>query len=142
MAEIRELASEDDFRAAWGVMKELRGHLDEGTFMARIGEMRPSGYRLLAVEEDGQMVALAGIGAERNLYHGRYMWVYDLITTEAGRSKGHGLALMRRVEELARDEGCDVVALSSALHRIDAHRFYIDKVNMDKVSYTFVKQLG
>ena len=140
--EIRELTTEDEFRRAWAVMQELRGHLDEETFMQRVADMRPSGYRLIAAEEDGAIVALAGIGKEKNLYYGKYMWVYDLITAETGRSKGHGLALMRRVEELAREEGCDVVALSSALHRKDAHRFYLDKVGMDKVSYTFTKQLG
>ena len=140
--EIRELTTEAEFRSAWAVMQELRGHLDEETFMQRVADMRPSGYRLIAAEEDGTIVALAGIGKEKNLYYGRYMWVYDLITAETGRSRGHGLALMRRVEELAREEGCDVVALSSALHRKDAHRFYLDKVGMDKVSYTFKKQLG
>ena len=140
--EIRELTTEDEFRSAWAVMQELRGHLDEETFMQRVADMRPSGYRLIAAREGGTIVALAGIGKEKNLYYGKYMWVYDLITSEAGRSRGHGLALMRRVEELAREEGCDVVALSSALHRKDAHRFYLDKVGMDKVSYTFTKQLG
>jgi GNAT superfamily N-acetyltransferase len=140
--EIRELTTDDEFRAAWAVMRELRSHLDEETFMQRVGEMRPSGYRLIAGEEDGTIVALAGIGTEKNLYYGRYMWVYDLITTEKGRSKGHGLALMERVEELAREEGCDVVGLSSALHRTDAHRFYLEKVGMDKRSYTFTKDLG
>lgn len=139
--EIRELTTEDEFRAAWVVMQELRGHLDEDTFMSRLEDIRPSGYRLLAVFEDEGIVALAGLGMERNLYYGKYLWVYDLITAETGRSKGYGLALMKRVEEVAREEDCDVVALSSALHRTDAHRFYLDKVGMDKVSYTFVKKL-
>lgn len=138
---IRELTTDQEFRAAWEVMRELRGHLDEETYMDRVAEMKPSGYRLVAAEEDGRVVALAGIGREKNLYYGRYMWVYDLITTEAARSKGHGLALLRHVEDLAREEGCDVLALSSALHRTDAHRFYLDKVGMEKRSYTFVKEL-
>lgn len=138
---IRELTTDREFRAAWEVMRELRGHLDEETYMDRVAEMKPSGYRLVAVEEDGRVVALAGIGREKNLYYGRYMWVYDLITTEAARSKGHGLALLRHVEDLAREEGCDVLALSSALHRTDAHRFYLDKAGMEKRSYTFVKEL-
>lgn len=138
---IRELTTDREFRAAWEVMRELRGHLDEETYMDRVAEMKPSGYRLVAAEEDGRVVALAGIGREKNLYYGRYMWVYDLITTEAARSRGHGLALLRHVEDLAREEGCDVLALSSALHRTDAHRFYLDKVGMEKRSYTFVKEL-
>lgn len=138
---IRELTTDQEFRAAWEVMRELRGHLDEETYMDRVAEMKPSGYRLVAAEEDGRVVALAGIGREKNLYYGRYMWVYDLITTEAARSRGHGLALLRHVEDLAREEGCDVLALSSALHRTDAHRFYLDKAGMEKRSYTFVKEL-
>lgn len=139
---IRELSTDEEFRAAWSVMRELRGHLDEETFLARVAEMRSSGYRLLAVEEEGAIVALAGIGKETNLYYGRYMWVYDLITTETARSKGHGLALLQRVEEIAKEEGCDVLALSSALHRVDAHRFYLEKAGMEKRSYTFIKELG
>ena len=138
---IRELTTDEELRAAWSVMRELRDHLDEVTFMERVADMRPSGYRLIAVEEDGAIVALAGIGREKNLYYGRYMWVYDLITTGGARSKGHGLALLQRVEEIAREEGCDVLALSSGLHRTDAHRFYLDKAGMDKRSYTFVKEL-
>ena len=138
---IRELTTEEEFRAAWPVMRELRGHLDEDTFMQRVADMRASGYRLIALEEEGAIAALAGIGKEKNLYYGRYMWVYDLITTEAARSRGHGLALLQRVEEIAREEGCDVVALSSALHRVDAHRFYLEKAGMEKRSYTFIKEL-
>ena len=138
---VRELTTDDEFRAAWEVMRELRDHLDEQTYMDRVAEMRPSGYRLIAVEEDGRSVALAGIGREKNLYYGHYMWVYDLITTEAARSKGHGLALLRHVEGLAREEGCQALALSSALHRKDAHRFYLDKAGLEKRSYTFVKEL-
>ena len=139
---IRELTTEEEFRAAWPVMRELRDHLDEETFMQRVAQMRPSGYRLLAAEDEDAIVALAGIGREKNLYYGHYMWVYDLITTESGRSKGYGLALLQRVEEIAREEGCDVVALSSALHRLDAHRFYLDKAGMEKRSFTFIKELG
>ena len=138
---IRELTTEEEFRTAWPVMRELRDHLDEETYLKRVADMRPSGYRLIAVEEDGAIVALAGIGREKNLYYGSYMWVYDLITTERARSKGHGLALLRRVEEIAREEGCEVLALSSALHRLDAHRFYLEKAGMEKRSFTFIKDL-
>ena len=138
---IRELTTEEEFRAAWPVMRELRDHLDEETYLKRVADMRSSGYRLIAVEEDGAIVALAGIGREKNLYYGSYMWVYDLITTETARSKGHGLALLRRVEEIAREEGCEVLALSSALHRLDAHRFYLEKAGMEKRSFTFIKDL-
>ena len=50
---------------------------------------------LLAVRDDGAIKALAGIAHLTNLYYGRHIWVYDLITTAAERSKGYGAALLR-----------------------------------------------
>ncbi|HET7482051.1 MAG TPA: GNAT family N-acetyltransferase, partial [Actinomycetota bacterium] len=62
-------------------------------------------------------------------------------TTAQGRSRGYGLELLRHIEDLARREGCETVALSSGLQRADAHRFYLDKAGFEKVSYTFKKTL-
>jgi GNAT superfamily N-acetyltransferase len=142
VTEFRELVTDDDFRAAFPVMHELRDQLDEADYLDLVAEMRPRGYRLIAAEVDGRIVALAGIGVGVNFYYRRYLWVYDLITSEAERSKGYGLALMEHLEALARSEGCDTLALASALHRTDAHRFYMDKIGMEKPSYTFSKTLG
>ena len=75
----------------------------------------------------GVIRALAGIGELTNLYDGRHIGVYELITSASERSRGYGKALMDRVETLARDLGCDTVALASGLQRADAHRFYEDK---------------
>jgi len=138
---IRELTTEDEFRSAYPVMHELRTHLDEDEYMSLAAEMRPRGYRLVAVEDDGLIVALAGIRSGVNFYYRHYLFVYDLITTEEGRSKGYGLALMRYLEELARIEGCDTIALSSGFHRPDAHRFYEGRVGMERRGFDFVKEL-
>ncbi len=138
---IRELLTDEEFDAAYPVMHELRDHLDESKYLELLTEMRQNGYRMVAVEDDGAIVALAGIATGVNFYYGHYMWVYDLITTEQGRSKGYGLALLFHVEQMARDEGCETLALSSGLQRVGAHRFYEDKAAMEKTGYTFVKQL-
>ncbi len=103
--------------------------------------MRPLGYRLFAGRVEGVIAVLAGVGFGVNFYYGRYLWVYDLVTGEANRSRGHGKAMLDHLEALAREHGCHTVALSSALHRTDAHRFYEDKAGYDRVSYTFVKQV-
>lgn len=141
MVAIRELVTDEDFRAAFPVIHELRDQLDETAYLDLLAEMRPRGYRLIAAEDDGRIVALAGIGFGVNFYYRRYLWVYDLITSATERSKGHGLALMEYLEEFARQEGCDTLALASALHRTEAHRFYEDKIGMEKPSYTFSKPL-
>ncbi len=109
--------------------------------MKLLAEMIPRGYRLFALEDNGRIVALAGVGRGVNLYYGRYLWVYDLITDETARSHGYGARLLDHVEEVARDEGCETIALSSAFHRTDAHRFYTDRAGYEKVSYVFKKDL-
>ena len=139
---IRELLTDEEFDAAYDVMNELRTHLDRSKYLELLAEMRPNGYRMVAVEDGGAIVALAGITTSVNFYYGHYMWVYDLITTETGRSKGYGLALLQHLEQMAYDEGCETIALSSAHRRKDAHRFYEDKGGYTNSGFTFQKALG
>lgn len=137
--DIVELASDEEFASAFGVMHELRTNVDEERYLDLLAEMRASGYRLFAAREDDGIVALAGVGRGTNLYYGRYLWVYDLVTTTSERSKGHGERLLTYLESLARSLGCETIALSSALHRVDAHRFYEDRAGFERASYTFTK---
>ncbi len=136
-----ELTSDADFRRAWPVMVQLRTDLDETAYMDLLTSMRPDGYRLFALEDGDDIKALAGVSIGTNFYYRRYLWVYDLITTEADRSSGHGAALMGELERFAREEGCDTIALGSGLQRKDAHRFYEDRLGYQRASYTFHKTL-
>lgn len=138
-----ELRGRDALRKAWPVMSDLRGHLSEERWLELTEEMAPDGYRLLALEDDdGAIQAVAGIRVSTNLYYGRHVWVDELVTASEARSKGHGSALLAHVEELARSEGCEVVGLSSGLRRVDAHRFYEDRMDYDRAGYVFTKQVA
>ncbi len=137
-----ELREPAELKSAWPVMSELRGHLTEGRWLELMDVMMPEGYRLLSLQDDdGTIQALAGIKVTTNLYYGHHVWVYELVTTGGSRSKGHGRALLAYVEDLAAAEGCAMVALSSALHRTDAHRFYEEHMGYDKVGYSFTKRI-
>lgn len=140
--EIKELTTEDELKAAQPVMNELRTHLmDVAEYEAHLQAMLADGYRMFAALEDDRYVALAGIAIRTNFYYGKYLYVYDLITSENERSKGHGKLLMDHLEDLARAEGCVTLALSSGVQRADAHRFYEDKMGYNRVSYVFTKEL-
>ena len=142
MTDVRELTTATEFRAAYPVMNELRTHLmDIDEYESTLAEMRAGGYRMFAAEEDGQIVALAGIAIRTNFYYGRFLYVYDLITSESKRSKGHGKLLLDHLEALARADGCQTIALSSGVQRADAHRFYEEKMGYDRVSFVFKKTL-
>lgn len=137
-----ELKGEAELRRAWPVMRELRGHLSEKRWLELTAEMERDGYRLLALEDEaGTIQALAGIRVSTNLYYGKHMWVDELVTASETRSRGHGRTLLSHVEELAVSEGCEMVGLSSGARRVDAHRFYEDRMGYDRASYVFTKQV-
>ena len=140
--EIVELETEEEYREAFPVMKELRTHLEEEQFLSITADMVWEGYRLFAArDEDGTIVGLCGVSVCLNLYDGRHLWVYDLVTTRNRRSQGVGAALLRRMEDLAREEGCGRIALSSGVKRTDAHRFYEQRAGYERKSYVYVKDL-
>ena len=140
--EVRELTTTEEFRRAHPVMNELRTHLmDVDEYGSILEEMRAGGYRMFAAVDGDRYVALAGIAIRTNFYYGRFLYVYDLITSDAERSKGHGKLLLDHLEELARADGCQTIALSSGVQRADAHRFYEDKMGYERVSYVFKKTL-
>lgn len=140
-AEIKELREPGELAAAYPVMRQLRPDVTPDGFIDSFRRMQAEGYRLFALVMGDRPLALAGVAVMTNLYHGRHVWVYDLVTDETRRSEGLGARLLSFVEEFARREGCEHVALSSALWRTDAHRFYQNRMGYGCTSYVFVKRL-
>jgi GNAT superfamily N-acetyltransferase len=139
--DIVELQTADELRESFPVMRQLRTHLDADGYLELLRIMMARGYRLLAVRDDGRIVALAGIEIRTSLHIGRHVWVYDLVSDGNARSRGYGRTLLSYVEDLARRDGCGVIALNSGLQRVDAHRFYEQHMGFDRVSYSFSKRL-
>lgn len=139
--EIRELKTVDEWKMAFPVMKQLRTHLNLEEFVAVVTDMQPQGYRLFALIDEGKVAAVTGVAQQLNLYYGNHMYVFELVTDAASRSKGYGETLLSYVHNLARELGCGKVALTSGLQRADAHRFYEDKMDYERKSFAFVKEL-
>lgn len=136
---IQELTTETEWRQVFPVMKELRTHLDPETFLELVKEMRKEGYHLFALEEDGEILAVAGVTIRTTLYYGKHLFIHDLVTQKDHRSQGCGKRLLSHVEEWGRRRGCGSVALTSNWTRQDAHRFYEEKMEYDRVSFVFRK---
>ncbi|WP_340372133.1 GNAT family N-acetyltransferase [Peribacillus sp. FSL E2-0218] len=135
---IKELKLRNEIIEAFPIMKQLRTHLDEGTYLELVMEAQEvDRYKMLALFDDEKIVAVTGFKAMTTLYYGRFVWVCDLVTDINIRSKGYGEKLLTYVHEWAKENKYESVALSSGLQRTDAHRFYEDKMNYDKVSYVF-----
>lgn len=141
VSEIVQLRGDDEWLNGFHVMRQLRTHLNEHTYLSYLKEMDKQGYRLFALFEGNTVVALAGAIVLTNLYYGKHVFLYDLVTDAAYRSKGYGEKLLNFVHEWGREQGCLCVALSSGLQREAAHKFYEQKMGYSKPSYIFKKEL-
>ncbi len=138
---IKELTTEKEWLEAFPVMRELRTHLNEASYLDLLDKMREDGYRLFGLYDHGEMAAVAGIALRTNFYYGNHVFVYDLVTQSTERSKGYGKELLSYIHRFAEVNGCAIVALESGLFRVDAHRFYEVKMGYERFCYSFKKVL-
>jgi GNAT superfamily N-acetyltransferase len=117
--------SERDYRACFGVMRELRPHLtDAAAFAAQARRQAEQGYRLLAAWQDEQVKGLAGYRIQENLLYGRFLYVDDLVAASDARRHGLGGKLIDALREEARRQGCAHFVLDTGLGNALGQRFY------------------
>ncbi len=116
--------TDTEIARCFAVMRQLRLHLREEEFVPRVRLQQRDGYRLVFLEDEGEVVATAGFRVIENLSAGRVLYVDDLVTDAARRSKGYGAELLRWLTDQARLAGCAKLDLDSGVQRHDAHRFY------------------
>jgi GNAT superfamily N-acetyltransferase len=105
-------------------MQQLRPHLVAHEFVARVREQQTGGFHLAFLEDDG-VKAVAGYRFIHNLVMGRTLYVDDLVTDSACRSRGYGKGLLDWLIAEAKQHLYRAVTLDSGVQRFDAHRFYL-----------------
>ena len=133
--------TDTDIAACYPVMRELRPHIVESEFLSRVRIQKKGGYLLAFVQETVGPVAVAGFRIGENLAWGRFLYVDDLVTHPAYRSKGYGAALLTWLCEYAEREGCLQLHLDSGMQRKEAHRFY-EREGMKRTSYHFCQEIA
>jgi GNAT superfamily N-acetyltransferase len=132
--------TDEELTRCYPVMAQLRPQLDEAAFIAAVHRQQQEGYQLLYLEDDSQMRALARFRLQEMLAHGRFLYVDDLVTDGAQRSRGYGEALLDWLKEYARAQQCVSLQLDSGVQRFGAHRFYF-RQRMWIASYHFAVKL-
>lgn len=123
---IVEPTGDNEISRCFGVMAQLRPHLDEPAFLERVRRQMTQGYRLAARLDGDRVVAVAGYRFGENLVSGRHLYVDDLVTDAAARSMGYGGELLAWLVQRAREHGCATLELDSGVQRAAAHRFYFE----------------
>ncbi len=137
---IKLAETDEELTRCFPVMHQLREPLIAENFVAQIRRMQTEGYHLAYLEDAGEVKALGGFRIFEMLARGRFMYVDDLVTDAADRSKGYGDALLDWLAEYAKTHECEYLNLDSGVHRFGAHRFYLRK-RMDIVCHHFSLKL-
>ncbi len=94
----KKLVTESEILAGFVVMRHLRTNLDKASYLHLVTEARnKEGYQLVALYHHNKMVAITGFIPMITLYNGHFIWVCDLVTLPAERSKGYGVKLLEYV---------------------------------------------
>jgi GNAT superfamily N-acetyltransferase len=74
--------------------------------------------------EDGKVIAVMGYRILFDFVHGKHLYIDDLVTTEACRSKGYGAQLLSFAERKAQRQGCQGLRLCTGVENENGKRFY------------------
>ncbi|KRA17260.1 MULTISPECIES: GNAT family N-acetyltransferase [unclassified Lysobacter] len=124
--DIRILSGEDELRAIWPLVSQLRPEFDEARFLAQIQRQIAQGCRVTVLFDDGGAPrAFACWRVMEMLAVGLHVYVDDLVTDQTVRSRGYGKAMLDWLKAEALRLGCARLQLDSGTQRRDAHAFYL-----------------
>lgn len=124
MDNIRIARTDSEIEACYPVMQALRPHIAADEFIGRVRRQEEAGYRLAFLDPGQGPAAVAGFRFGENLAWGPFMYVDDLVTLPALRSRGYGAQLLSWLKGHAAENGCRQLHLDSGAQREAAHRFY------------------
>jgi hypothetical protein len=81
------------FDDVYPVLHELRTDLTRDEFDRRYAEGYPDGYRMVALFDENSCRAVGGYRIMTNVVRGRVLYIDDLVTSAAYRSRGYGKAI-------------------------------------------------
>lgn len=119
--------TQTDIEKCFEVMKELRPHHTQESFVTAIQQMKTEGYQLIYLEDNGQAVCVAGFRFTTTLYDGLIIDFDDFVTLPQARGKGYAAFVFDHLVNIANERSIKTIHLNSNHLRFDAHRFYLNK---------------
>lgn len=107
------------------LLKELRPHLTFDAFRQTFNEAeKTSGYKMVGIEDESGLVALMGYRILHDFVHGKHVYIDDLVSRAASRSKGHGTILLKHAEEIAKENDCTNLRLCTGIENEAGKKLY------------------
>jgi N-acetylglutamate synthase-like GNAT family acetyltransferase len=129
-----------------GAIAALLGQLgypsDAAALQARLERLQIVGDRVVVAERDGAVVGVAQLHVSPTLEYERpAAKLAALVVDVSHRGQGVGSALVEAMEAEARARRCELLFLTTAARRDDAHAFY-RQVGLEETGKRFAKTLA
>ena len=138
--EIKIATTDSDILGCWEPIFALRPMLQKQNLVDLIKTQQTEGYHLLYIEDNGQVVSIAGYRIFSMLYLGKQLYIDDLSTLESARGNGYASQLLNHICNIAKLNDCISVQLDSGPTRQVAHKLYFNE-GFTITSYHFGKNL-
>lgn len=130
-----------DLERCYPVMKELRPQLSFEDYLEIYNQSHAAdGYQIVAIENQGQILAVMGYRFLSDYVRGKHVYVDDLVSTEKARSKGLGAQLLKFAEEIAIKNNCKVLRLCTGIENEAGVRFY-ERNGWTKRAFAYTKKI-
>lgn len=124
--EIQTATSDEDILHCVNLLKILRPHLDEESFVDLVRAQEKEGYKLIFIQDDEGVKSVAGYRITSHLAWGKTLYVDDLITAPEARGIGFGTHLLKWLKGEAKRLACKSIHLDTNVERNEAHRLYLN----------------
>jgi ribosomal protein S18 acetylase RimI-like enzyme len=138
--ECKELSTITEMEANFEMIKHLYASMTFDTYQSTLAKMQPHNYKQLAVYEGTRCVGLSGFWIGYKLWSGKYLEMDHVVVHPEYRSSGVGKIMTSYLTEIAKKEGCAMMALDTYTHNFGAQKFFFNQGFVPK-GFHFVKML-
>lgn len=127
MVSVVELNSVEEVANVHHVVAQLYPDLELDRFVGQVGKQFQSGYRMIALQQQEEIYAVAGFRVKQQLGDKKYLYVEDFVTNERYRSQGCGKMLLSWLKAEALNNACKSLRLDLDCTNQQAHRFFVQQ---------------
>ena len=106
------------------LIQQLNPSMTKRLFAARLKEMLPLGYRVVAAFMGDDMVGISGFWMRTRFWCGKQIDIDNFVVRKDLRGSGVGQTLLEWLEARALKEKCELMVLDTYVSYFMAHRFY------------------
>jgi len=125
--EIRLLKTKEEMLSNHELLLEVYPSLTIEDYSNELDDMIPHNYGQAGVFINNECVGLTGFWLGTKLWCGKYLELDNVVISSKQRSKGIGNFLFEFMEDMAKQEGCTMLALDSYTSNFKAHKFFYNQ---------------